>query len=100
MAEAPNENGPEKRQPICGVLSLVAPLLGVPFAFGLGKSYQGDSWGWGGFFILVMFGLGALLVGLAAALIGLARAEKYGVLPRIGLLLNGGILFWLFAFRH
>ena len=97
MAEDTDPNRPEQKPPVCGVLSLAAPLLGLPLVFGLAKGQQGVGWGWGAFFILVIGGLIALVVGVVAALIGLGRSEKFSALSVIGLVLNGGILLWVFS---
>ncbi len=77
-----------KKPPFFGVLSLVLPLLGIPFAYTVTPSSQA-GWGWGGAVELVVIIFASFLLGLVSAVIGIIRSEKYIVLSWIGFLLNG-----------
>ena len=99
MSGHPKANEPEKGTPTCGILSIAAPLIGVPIALGIGRNVQGESWGFGGVIVFIFLSLGALLVGLISALVGLHRGERVRFLSVLGLILNVGIFLWAVT-RH
>ena len=95
MSWHPEMNEPKKAMPTCGIFSLAVPLIGIPIAIGIGRSVQGESWGFGGVFVFALLGLPALLIGLISALVGLFRGESLRILSVLGLVLNIGIFLWI-----
>ena len=90
---------PENQRPICGFLSVIAPVLSVACAF-IGDKvsrfvYQGDE---GRLFAVAFVGF-PLIVGLIAGtvLAGAAakREERWSALRWIGFLVNAGPLLYI-----
>lgn len=80
------------KPPVCGIISFVLPLAGIPFAYMI-NTPPGTRWGWGGEVPFIMIVFSSILGGLIAAIIGIVRREKFMVLSEIGLLLNGLSIF-------
>ena len=76
-----------KLPPVFGVLSLILPLVGVPFTYFTTKPSQ-VGWGWGGGIQVVVLVSLVLLCGMTLAVIGLNRSEKYIGLSLLGFFLN------------
>ena len=79
----------QPKMPICGVLSLVAPLPGIAIAFFAASNAppsSGDNWT--GMITFVFYGVLSLVCGFLLAVFGLIRRERAGVISWLGLILN------------
>lgn len=87
----------QRRAPICGVSSLVAPLVGLGVGFLVTLSMTGEAGLAAPFFAFLIL-CAFSVIGIIFAAVGLGRCERFPFLPWIGLVLNAapilyGILF-------
>ena len=86
-----------KKPPIFGVLSIVCPLIGIPFAFSMAHNQGGAGEGWGAISALLFFSIGSIFFGFISAIVSLCRSEKYPFLALIGFVVNIAPILW---FNH
>jgi hypothetical protein len=91
-----NENKlTQRRSPIFGIISVIAPFLGYAFAYVAASNTSKEGEGWGAFAVFVLVIFLSLLFGLISSIVGLVRSEKPMFLPLIGLFLNLWPILWL-----
>ena len=83
--------------PFFGILSLVFPFFGIPFAYFITTPTQA-GWGWGPAVQLFFIAFSSVILGLFSSMIGLAHKEKYIGFSIVGLVLNGGAVLLAFTF--
>lgn len=84
-----------RSRPLCGWLSILCPVVGIPFAYGImqveslhigeGRSLLASS---------IVFSYVALVFGFAFVTVAYVRWEKFSILPLIGFFLNAAPLLW------
>ena len=93
----------KKRVPICGVLSVTAPVLGFATARFVDVAVVRHAPPGAGFELIAYIALpliGSLICGMLLAGAAAFRDEKYFALRWIGFLVNAGPLFFLIIASH
>jgi hypothetical protein len=92
----PNDIKP-KRDPIFGVLSILFPLFGIPFAFLManGQGAAGEGWGW--ISATLFFSVISIFLGFVSAIGSFCRSERYPILGFLGVVANIAPFLW---FNH
>ena len=96
-------NSVEKRAPICGILSVAAPLGSFLVFLIADKTFRvlyPNDQGWlSGIAFVALPTLGCLFGGLVLAGVAALRTEKYSALSWIGLILNAAPFLYTFIAR-
>jgi len=90
-----------RSSPVFGMLSVVFPLLGVPFAYVYAHGPSSQA-GWGMEGAVIVFGIYSVsfLLGIISAIVGMVRLERFLVLPVIGFFLNGYPIFYFLRYLN
>jgi hypothetical protein len=92
-AEQEQQGSQNRAAPVCNAIAMSAPFLGFGCGLVAGLSAPHFQWFEWGFRVWLGFGVAGLLAGVIA----LVRGERLWGLTLAGLLVNGGLVFWLVA---
>ena len=90
-----------RKSPVFGILSLIFPLVGVPFAYIFAHGSSSEA-GWGMEGAVIIFGIYSVsfLLGIISAIVGMVRLERFIILPVIGFVLNALPVLYFFSFMN
>ena len=86
MSNSPDLATP--RDPKCGILSVVSPVIGGVGFFAIIHMYPSDPAGFGGAFLAIYFLFGSFLFGAVIGAIGLFRRERLRYMGVIAFVIN------------